>query len=323
MASSLRQRAGAVLGLFGFVAASVLIFWGIFALLDASNELTSKPTGAPAPDGGVRPAARVVVGSKAFTEGILLAEIMAQLVERETDLVVLRRTNLGGTQICFQALRSGSIDFYAEYTGTGLTAILKEESLKDPDEVYRIVSERFRERYELTWLPPLGFDNTYALAMRRKQAEQLEVSTIAELRAHPKLRVGFPTEFMARPDGWPGLRTEYALEFSRPPRGMEAGLMYSAARDGQVDVIGAYSTDGRIAKFDLLVLKDNRGFFPPYQAAPLVRSAALRTHPALGRALSKLAGKLTEAQLQRLNAAVDIEGRSVEDVAREVVQTVP
>ena len=300
------RKLKAILGLFGFVAASVAIFALIFALMDL---------------GDARREDRIVIGSKAFTESLLLAEVMARLIEEETGVRVERKVNLGGTHICFEALKNGEIDLYPEYTGTGLAAILKKPVVSDRARVLAQVRREFAERWELTWLDPMEFNNAYALAMTAEKAGSLGVRRISDLARHRTLVAGFPSEFMARDDGYPGLKKTYGLEFHTEPKAMEAGLMYGAVHGNKVDVIAAYATDGRIDKLGLRILEDDRGFFPPYQAAPLVRESTLRRHPKVRRALGVLAGKLTDAEMRRLNAAVDLDGRSIDEVASELIDT--
>jgi glycine betaine/choline ABC-type transport system substrate-binding protein len=300
-----RSLARGLLGLAGFALATVVIFWAVFALLDLRQS------------GRVRP---VVIGSKADTEGVLLSAIMAELIEQETGESVERRSALGGTSICFEALRAGEIDLYPEYTGTALVALLKQPVVDDARRAYEIVRDELERRDRLVMLEPLAFDNTYALAMTERRAQALGIDEISDLSRHPDLTAGFTAEFMGREDGWPGLRRRYGLAPREQPRSMEAGLMYGAVAAGEVDVIGAYATDGRIDKFSLRVLKDDKRFFPPYQAAPLIRRAALEARPAIAAALRPLAGKLSDAEMRRLNAEVDIQRRDAGEVAREFVR---
>lgn len=292
-----------IAGLFAFVAASVALFVVVFALVDLKE---------------TRHARTLSVGSKAFTESIVLAEVMAELIERKSSLHVVRRTNLGGTHIVFEALRAGEIDLYPEYTGTGLMAILKHSSESDKERTFHTVKREFSERFALTWLSPMAFNNTYALAVTERKSRALGLERISDLKRHPGLVAGFASEFMARADGYPGLERRYGLELDA--RGMEAGLMYRAIASGEVDVISAYATDGRIDKLKLVVLKDDRGFFPPYQAAPLIRSETLQKFPEIAPALGVLAGKLTDAEMRRINAAVDIDGKTPQSVAHEIVE---
>jgi glycine betaine/choline ABC-type transport system substrate-binding protein len=193
--------------------------------------------------------------------------------------------------------------------------------MTDPRQTFELVQRELLRRDELVLLAPFAFNNTYALAMAKSKARALGVTKITDLARHPDLSAGFTAEFMARQDGWPGLRERYQLGFRAAPRTLEAGLMYRAAQQSEVDVISAYATDGRIEKFELLVLEDDQHFFPPYQAAPLIRRSALATHPALGRALEPLAGRLTDDEMRRLNAAVDIDRQRPEDVAQGYVDS--
>lgn len=305
--SETRRRMLAVGGLFGFVAASALLFKLVFVLVDlgAGNRNNL-----------------VIVGSKVDTEGMVLSAAIAELIEHRTHLRVQLKSALGGTEICFHALRSGAIDVYPEYTGTALMAILDRPAERDPVRVFSLVRREFARRYHLVWLPPLGFNNTYTLAMARSRARALGIRRISDLARHPELRAGFTAEFMSRRDGYPGLKKRYGLHFATPPRSMEAGLMYSAARAGQIDVISAYATDGRIDKFGLVTLQDDAHFFPPYQAAPLVRAATLARHPEIRTALAPLAGKVDDAEMRHLNAEVDVERRPIAAVADELVRYV-
>lgn len=263
----------------------------------------------------------LTVGSKNFTEQLILGHMMALVIEDQTDLTVDRRFCLGGTMICHGALINGEIDLYAEYTGTGLTAVLpkeaRAETSADPDEVYQFVSREYQRRYDAQWLPPFGINNTYAIAVREKDAVQHGWKTISDLEAFAaRLRAGFTAEFSERPDGYPGLREAYGLQFGEV-RDIDAGLMYEAIAGGEVDVIAAFATDGRIAAYNLTLLVDDRRFFPPYYAAPVVRSQTLQACPALREALSSLGSTLDDATMRELNFKVHHEKRSPRDVARE------
>ena len=271
---------------------------------------------------GKKPGKRVVVGSKEFTEQIVLGEIIAQLIECRTNVNVERKLGLGGTMVCFNALKNGEIDVYPEYTGTGLTAVLKRAVVTDPDEVYQIVSEEFNDEFEVTWFQPFGFNNTYALAMRNKHAEQLDLTKISDLsNRNVDLAAGFTQEFLERPDGYPGLAKHYNLRFANAPRGMDPGLMYIALKEGDVDLICAFATDGRIPAFNLHVLQDDRNYFPPYHAAPVVRNETLARIPELGSILNELADLIDDAEMARMNFQVDEEGRSPEEVAAKFLQS--
>jgi glycine betaine/choline ABC-type transport system substrate-binding protein len=259
----------------------------------------------------------VVVGSKNFTEQVVLGEVIALMLEEE-GLAVDRKLNLGGSFICHNALTTGQMDVYVEYTGTALTAILKEEAIQDPQEVYRRVTEEYERRFDLAWGPPLGFNNTYALAMRSDEALRLDIRTISDLTHHlGTIRAGFGHEFLERQDGFPGLAAAYGLDFAIQPGGMELGLIYQALMENEVDLIAGSSTDALIEKFGLVVLEDDRSFFPPYYAAPVYRPRAAEAYPALVDVMQKLGGQIDEACIRTLNLAVDGERRSERQVAYE------
>lgn len=272
--------------------------------------------------GYVRNRPDVIIGSKNFTEQILLGEMLAQLVEDQTDLTVDRRFCLGGTMICHGAMVHGEIDLYVEYTGTGLMTVLHRDAISDPQKVYRIVSDEYQRQFGLQWCKPLGFNNGYALTMRRQDALRHGCKTISDLHdLASQLRIGFTAEFAQRPDGYQGLKKAYGFEFGEV-RGLDPGLMYDAIAIGEVDVIPAFTTDGRIVAYDLVMLVDDRQFFPPYFAAPVVRIETLNRHPELRKVLDLLAGKLDDATMQRLNFAVDHNKRSPAEVARQFLRSV-
>ncbi len=261
---------------------------------------------------------RIVIGAKNFAESRLLAEIMAQLIEARTDLRVERRANLGGTTVVFSALRSGEIDLYPEYTGTGWSVLLsRRDPVSDPLRAFVGVQREFEERWDLRWLDPFGFSNSYALAMPRERAEALGIRRISDLSDHAQaLRVGFSHEFLERDDGYPGLSTTYSLTLP-DSRGMEHGLAYQALADGELDMVDTYTTDGKLARYDIRLLEDDRHFFPPYDAAPIIRGETLRAHPELSPVLRRLAFAISDEQMRALNHAVEVERRSFEEVARE------
>ena len=261
-----------------------------------------------------RPERPIVVASKPFGESFLLAELFAQLLEAR-GFGVERRLGLGATEIAFQALRSSSIDVYPEYTGTGLLAILGEQPSPDPRKVYRDVAREFRRRFGVRWLPPLGFQNTYAIAVRRESAQRLGLTTLSDLaRISGTLRAGLTPDFIGRPDGLPGLEKAYGVRFSSV-RALLPAVKYQALAAGEVDVIDGYSTDGFIARYDLVVLEDDRAFFPPYEAAALVGPALQREVPAAIAVLSELSGLFTEDDMRRLNQRIEVEGIPVARVA--------
>lgn len=266
-------------------------------------------------------AANVVIASKNFTEQLILGELMAQLIGERTELAVERRFNLGGTMICHGAIVNGEIDIYAEYTGTGLTTILRREVVSDPDEVFDVVAREYRNRFDIEWLQSFGFNNTYAITVRERDAQMHGWEKISDLKASaPNLRAGFTSEFMERPDGYPGLRKAYGLSFGEV-RDLDPALMYEALAKEEVDVICAFATDGRIAAYKLKLLLDNRDFFPPYQAAPIVRKEVLKSHPEIREALAPLLGLLNDATMQGLNYKVDGKKRSPRDAAREFLKS--
>jgi len=219
----------------------------------------------------LRDADTIRIGSKNFTEQVIIGEIMAIIIEENTDVRVDRRFNLAGTMVCFNSLRTGALDIYAEYTGTALSVILEEDLLSDPDEVFELVKSEYFTRWNLYWLEPFGFDNAYTLTMRRSHAGELGINTVSDLIEHAgEMTAGFDAEFLNRSDGYPGLREHYGLEFKDRPRQMDPGLMYQAAAEERVDVICGFATDGRIPALDLVILEDDKDFFPPYHAAPVV-----------------------------------------------------
>jgi osmoprotectant transport system permease protein len=259
------------------------------------------------------------VGSKNFEESRLLAEIFAQLLERRAGLDVERRLDLAGTQVAFAALRTGAIDLYPEYTGTGLVSILAAESEGDATATLNRVRRDFLRRWDLWWLAPLGFENAYEIAVPRRLAEELGLSDLSDLAAvSGRLSAALGYEFVERPDGLPGLAREYGLSFARV-RPMQQALKYRAVAGGEVDVIDVYTTDGRLLTHDLVVLADDRGFFPPYEAAALVRGDALRRHPALGATLGLLAGAFDAATMRRLNRRLQEDGEEPAVVARDAL----
>ena len=260
----------------------------------------------------------LVIGSKNFTEQVILGEMLAQHLEGKTHLPVERRFYLAGTYICQQAILAGRIDMYVEYTGTALTAILKHPPQSDSGAVYDLVKREYARRFNLEVLDPLGFNNTFAIVIRGDDAQRLNVHAISEAAKYtPGWRAGFGYEFMERPDGYAGLARTYGLKFAAPPRIMDLGLLYRALLEKQVDLVAGNSTDGLIAALHLAVLEDDRHYFPPYQAVPIVRQEALALHPEVRDALNDLAGKISDGDMRDLNYALDGEHRDVQQVVRE------
>lgn len=261
----------------------------------------------------------VTVASKNFEESRLLAEMFAQLIEARTGLTVERRLNLAGTQVCFEALRTGAVDLYPEYTGTGLVSLLGETPKGDATSALNRVRRVFLERWDLHWLAPLGFENAYEVAVPRRLAEERNLATLSDLAAvSADLDAAFGYEFTERDDGLPGLRAVYGLEFASV-QPMQQALKYQAAGAGRVDVLDVYTTDGRLLTYDLVVLRDDRDFFPPYEAAPLVRGETLRRYPEVGAALALLAGAFDEETMRRLNLRLQEEGDEPAAVARQAL----
>jgi osmoprotectant transport system substrate-binding protein len=260
----------------------------------------------------------IVVGSKNFTEQIVLAELFAQQIEAHSALRVDRRLNLGGTFICHNALVSGEVDLYPEYTGTALTAVLKDPPQKDPAEVFRRVQEEYRARFKVEVMPPLGFNNTFAMIVRGDDADKLhlqKVSDVAPIAA--KWRAGFGYEFMERPDGYRGWMAAYGLHFASEPRILDLGLLYRALADKQVDLVAGNSTDGVIASLHMVALEDDLHYFPPYEAVPLVRQDTLEKYPEVRGAIGALAGKISVDEMRQMNYEVDGQRRDPADVVRE------
>ena len=262
-------------------------------------------------------AERIVIGSKFFTEQVVLAELLAQHIEARTGLRVERRSNLGSSLICQQALRAGDLDLYVEYTGTALTAILGETPGGDSAAVYQRVKQAYAQRFHLELTEPLGFENTFAMVIRGEDARRQRLRTISDIvPLAPRWRAGVGYEFLERPDGFRGWAERYGLRFAAAPRVMDLGLIYRALAEKQVDIVAGNSTDGLIEALGLVALEDDRHYFPPYHAVPIVRHDTLEKFPQLRAALADLAGKITAADMRRLNYAVDGEHREVAAVVR-------
>lgn len=259
----------------------------------------------------------IKIGSKDFGESIVLGEMFAQLTEANTDLKVTRKLNMGGTFVCFEAIKKGDIDIYPEYTGTGLTAQLKKDVVGDPEEAYRIVSEEFDKQFGITWLEPLGLNNTYTLAVSNEVYEKYGMETYSDLaKVSGELVFGADHEFFNRQDGFEGLVDVYGFQFKGEPKKMDISLKYQAIGNGDMDVTDIFATDGPIRQYNLKVLTDDKGFFPPYYAAPIVRNETLEKHPELKELLNQLGGKIDDDTMTELNYLVDVEGQSVESVAQ-------
>ena len=256
------------------------------------------------------------IGSKNFSEQVILSEIAAQGLEAR-GVRVDRRLNLGGTFVCHQAIAAGELNLYPEYTGTAFTAILARKPVSDPKAVFDEVSREYRRRWILVWSPSLGFENTFAIVVRGDDARRLGLRKISDLAAHPELRPGFGYEFLEREDGFPGLAKTYGLAFRERPVQMDLGLLYPALESRKVDLVAGNSTDGLIDAIGGVVLEDDRRYFPPYEAAFVVRGEVWEKKTAVREFLESLAGKIDAATMRKLNAAVDKDKRRPEDVAKE------
>lgn len=292
-----------------FADASRYFLFVVFIITATILSLTS--CGPPRPD-------HPVIGAKNFTEQVILGELLAQQIEARSGLKVERRFYLAGSYICHQALISGRIDAYVEYTGTALTAILKQPVSRDPQAVLNTVRQLYAQKYNVAVTAPLGFENTFAMIVRGEDAQRLHLTTLSQAAQYaPQWRLGAGYEFEERPDGLPGLSQAYGLRFADAPRIMDLGLLYRALNNHQVDMIAGNSTDGPIAAFGLKVLEDDKHYFPPYQAVPLVREDALQRWPQMRVAINSLAGKLTADDMRAMNEAVDGQHRDPIDVVRE------
>jgi glycine betaine/choline ABC-type transport system substrate-binding protein len=264
---------------------------------------------------------RIVIGSKNFTEQLILGELIAQQIENKTHLPVERRFYLAGTYICHQAILGGRIDIYPEYTGTALTAILRQKPEGSREQVYNQVKNEYANRFALAVGPPLGFNDTFAIEIRGEDARRLDLKTISQAaRYTSQWRAGFGYEFMERPDGYQGLVATYGLRFAAPPRIMDLGLLTRALKDKQVDLIAGNATDGLIPALDLFVLEDDRHYFPPYESVPIIRQQTLARHPEVKQALDDLAGKISDDDMRQLNYAVDGQKRDVKEVVQEFLK---
>ena len=264
------------------------------------------------------PQSKITIGSKFFTEQVILAELLAQHIEARTGIPVIRKTNLGGTLLVHKALPAGELDLYIEYTGTALTAVLNESPQADSAAVYNRVRQLYSDRFHLEVTEPLGFENTFAMVIRGEDAKNLHLQRISDIAPMAlKWRVGVGYEFLERPDGFRGWSDRYNLHFSESPKVMDLGLIYRALVDHQVDIVAGNSTDGLIDALGLVALADDRHYFPPYDAVPIVRQSTLARFPQLRAALADLAGKLSAADIRRLNYAVDAQHQDVAVVVQE------
>ena len=281
-----------------------LFYFFICAALFSSACHSSRPT-------------KITIGSKFFTEQVILAELLAQHIEAKTGIPVERKTNLGGTLLVHKAMQASQLDLYVEYTGTALTTVLNESPQGDSNAVYTRVKQLYSERFHFEVTEPLGFENTFAMVIRGDDAQKLRLQKISDIAPlATKWRVGVGYEFLERPDGFPGWSARYNLHFADSPKVMDLGLIYRALIDHQVDIVAGNSTDGLIDSLHLVALEDDRHYFPPYDAVPVVRRAALEKFPQLRQALADLSGKLTASDMRHLNSQVDADQRDVAAVVR-------
>ena len=263
-------------------------------------------------------APRLVVSSKFFTEQVVLAELLAQYIEARTGIPVQRKANLGGTLLVQKAMLSGEVDLYVEYTGTALTAVLGESPQGDSWSVYRRVKEEYARRFSLEVTEPLGFANSFAMVVRGEDARNNHLAKLSDVAPlAPRWRAGVGYEFLERPDGYRGWSERYGLKFGKEPSVLDLGLLYRALAEKKVDIVAGNSTDGLIDALGLIPLADDRHYFPPYDAVPIVRRAALQKFPQLRAALADLAGRISEEEMRRLNRQVDADQRDVTTVVRE------
>ena len=264
----------------------------------------------------------ITIASKDFTEQDILGELLAQQIENKTGLTVDRQPRLGGSFVCHQAITNGKIDAYIEYTGTAFTGILKQKPIPDPKAVYQQLKQAYAQQFNLTVLPSLGFENTFAMIVRGEDAQRHKLKTLSQAAQYtPQWRGGFGYEFLEREDGYPGLAKTYNLQFSKPPQIMDLGLIYRALLQKQVDLIAGNSTDGQIARLGLVTLQDDKHYFPPYEATPIIRAAVLQQYPQLKPAIEQLAGKISADEMQRLNYLVEGELQDVKQVVHEFLRS--
>ncbi|MEH2366984.1 glycine betaine ABC transporter substrate-binding protein [Nostoc sp.] len=262
--------------------------------------------------------ANIIVASKDFTEQDILGELLAQQIEATTNLKVARRPRLGGSFVCHSAIAAGKIDAYIEYTGTAFTAILKQKAVNDPKEVYEKLRQAYSQQFNLEVMPSLGFENTFAMIVRGEDARRYNIQTLSQATQYtPQWRGGFGYEFLEREDGFPGLAKTYDLRFVKSPQIMDLGLIYRALIQKQVDMVAGNSTDGQISRLGLVVLKDDKKYFPPYETVPIVRQEILKKYPELRTAIASLAGKISADEMRQLNYLVEGELRDVKDVVQE------
>lgn len=264
----------------------------------------------------------VIIGSKNFTEQVILGEILSQMIEKNTNLSVERKFNLGGTFICHEAVKSGQIAGYIEYTGTALTAILKEKPINDPQKVYNLIKQTYQDQFDLKVFPSLGFENTFAIVIRQEDAQNYQLKTLSDAAKYtPQWTAGFGHEFIEREDGYQGLAKTYGLKFATFPKTMELGLMYKALAEKQVDLVAGNSTDGLISVLNLTILEDNKKFFPPYEAVPIFNQQTLNKYPQLTPVINQLVNTISAQEMQQLNYQADNQSQAIKTIVDKFLQS--
>jgi osmoprotectant transport system substrate-binding protein len=308
--TSLRSRESSLSNLKKFLLICTLTCCLVFTI--ASCNLGKNSTGA----------GNIIIASKDFTEQDILGELLAQQIEARTNLKVERKPRLGGSFVCHQALTAGKIDGYIEYTGTAFTSILKQPVINDPKQVYRRLKQGYAQQFNLEVMEPLGFENTFAMIIRGEDARKYNIKTLSEAAKYtPQWQGGFGYEFIEREDGFPGLSKTYSLQFRERPSVMSLDLIYRALTQKLVDLIAGNSTDGQISRLGLVVLTDDKKYFPPYEAVPIIRQQTLKKYPELKTAISQLSGKITADEMRQLNNLVEGELRDIKDVVTEFRKT--
>ncbi len=265
---------------------------------------------------------KIIIGSKDFTEQVILGELLAQQIEAQAKIKVDRRLNLGGTFICHEAVKAGKIDGYVEYTGTAFTSVLKEKPITDPQAVYQQVKQKYEQKFQLEVMKSLGFENTFAMVIRREDADRLGIKTLSDAAQYtPQWQAGFGYEFMNREDGYPKLAQVYNLKFAKLPQEMDLGLIYKALANKQVDMVAGNSTDGLIPVLKLVVLEDDKKYFPPYEAVPIFNRQTLEKYPQLRPAIAQLTGIISAQEMQQMNYQVDNQSLPVEQVVNRFLES--
>lgn len=290
------------------------VYWLLFAIALVLTIASCSPTSNPSHGGDIS------IASKGFTEQDILQELLAQQIEAETGLTVDRPRLVGF--VSHKALTEGKIDAYVEYTGTAFTGILQQKPIPDPAEVYRRLKQLYAQKFNLEVMPSLGFENTFAMIIRGEDAQRYQLRTLSQVAHYTsEWRGGFGYEFLDRADGLPGLAQTYQLRFAQPPQIMDLGLIYRALLQKQVDLINGNSTDGQIARLGLVILEDDKHYFPPYEATPIVRAATLKQYPQVRAAIEHLAGKISADEMRQMNYLVEGELRDVKQVVHEFRQS--